>query len=522
MEDFNIKQKDKYYLLFIAIFSTLLVAYYINFNNNIGVYCSDVYVYLLNAKFVAGNEIQSLQNLYLSPVICFITSLFFKLGFVNKTAIYIVTGAFAIFGNIGFYILLRRYFNETLSLAGTIIYSSSTLYLIWLANGTLDIPAISMTIWIALFSLIAMKDNPKFFKYIFVLFVLGFFTRYTVIFILPPLALYYVYEKGFKINSEDKKFILKGIVIGLILGAIILGAILMLSHGSFGASGQIAGGISGQQGSTRDPAFNHDESYYLMNLPNFISSSNNYLDGNPVLENPTILSGIVIAILVIGAALWLYDNKFTFKKKDIIPVAIAFITIITFTHVSSVITIILSLLVLFLIGKDSDNKIGYFMLAWILSNLIFYSYYDIKVNRYILTIFPPMTYFVLRGMTLIHEHVNINENIIPIALIALFIIQAFAFTSTFDIDNTFISNEQVSEYIKDNNPDYDNMTIGAYHVRSFKWWIGENTIGIESHDEKAIDASNVTYYISNKELTNLTNYTKIKDINDMHLYEKSV
>ena len=40
--------------------------------------------------------------------------------------------------------------------------------------------------------------------------------------------------------------------------------------------------------------------------------------------------------------------------------------------------------------------------------------------------------------------------------------------------------------------------------------------------KKAIDASNVTYYISNKELTNLTNYTKIKDINDMHLYEKSV
>ena len=154
-EDLNITQKDKFYLIFLAIFSTLLVAYYINFNDSVGIFCSDVYVYLLNAVYYTGTNLHSTSTIYLSPVICFLTSIFFDLGFQNKLAIYIVTGAFAILGNIGFYVLLKRYFNETLSLTGAIIYSTCTLYLTWLANGTLDIPATSMIIWTALFTIIA-------------------------------------------------------------------------------------------------------------------------------------------------------------------------------------------------------------------------------------------------------------------------------------------------------------------------------------------------------------------------------
>lgn len=522
IDDFNVNKKDKYCLLFITVFSTILVAYYINFNNSIGIYCSDVYIYLLNSLYYAGKNIHSTGTIYLSPVICFITSLFFKIGFINKFALYIVTGAFAILGNIGFYILLKRYFNETLSLTGTIIYSTCTLYLTWLANGTLDIPASGMTIWIVLFSLIAIKNNPKFYKYLFGIFVIGFFTRYTVILVLPPLLLYYISENGFKLKSKDKKYIKQGLLIGIILSIIILGAILVMGNGHFAASQQISNGISGHQGSAKDPAYNHDESYYLMNLPNFISNSHTIVDGNPILENPTLLSGIIIGILIIGVLLWLYDNKFSLKKKDALPIILAIITIMTFSHVSSIITIILSLLILFLIGKDSHHKTEYFMLAWILTSLIFYSYYTIKVNRYLLPIFPPLIYFILMSITIIHRHININENILPIVLISLFIIQAFAFTLTFDVNERYILNEQISDYIIDNNPDYENMTIGTYNIRPFSWWLGENALGIESSDEKAIDRSNVTYYISDIKLENLTNYTKIKDMSNLYLYKKSV
>jgi len=47
--NFNITDKKE--IILITLISSILVAYYINFNNNLGIYCSDVYVYLLNALY---------------------------------------------------------------------------------------------------------------------------------------------------------------------------------------------------------------------------------------------------------------------------------------------------------------------------------------------------------------------------------------------------------------------------------------------------------------------------------------
>ncbi|SEL42632.1 hypothetical protein SAMN05216439_0513, partial [Methanobrevibacter gottschalkii] len=84
--EFNINKKDKIYLIAILIFSAILVGYYINFNNAIGISCSDVYVYLLNALYYTGTNVHSIDNIFLSPVVCFLTSLFFRVGFVDKLA----------------------------------------------------------------------------------------------------------------------------------------------------------------------------------------------------------------------------------------------------------------------------------------------------------------------------------------------------------------------------------------------------------------------------------------------------
>ena len=186
------------------------------------------------------------------------------------------------------------------------------------------------------------------------------------------------------------------------------------------------------------------------------------------------------------------------------------------------ITTLLVLVGIYFMGKDSNNKTEYFMLAWIFSNLIFFSYYTIKVNRYFLPIFPAIIYFVLLSIDAINEHTNLNKNIIPLILIALFIVQAFTFTFTFDETSEFKTIEDVSNYIIDNNPDYKNISIGVYNVRAYNWWLGGNLLAIESNDTETIDSSNATYYISNKILDNITNYTEIKNINDIHIYEKRV
>ena len=105
LKDFNLNRTDGYFLIIVTVFSLALTGYYIMFNLNLGIYCSDVYVYLLNALYYTGTNIRATGTIYLSPLICYLTSIFFRFGFVDKLAIYIVTGAFAIFGNIGFYIL---------------------------------------------------------------------------------------------------------------------------------------------------------------------------------------------------------------------------------------------------------------------------------------------------------------------------------------------------------------------------------------------------------------------------------
>lgn len=519
-EDFKLKKQDKYYLLFLIIFSTILVAHYINFNVKLGISCSDVYVYLLNALYFTGTNIRSTGNIYLSPFVCFLTSILFRLGLVDKISIFIVTGALAIVGNIGLYLLLRQFYDETLSLAGAIVYSALSLNLTWLANGTLDIPAVALTIWLMLFSMMAIKRNPKFYTYTAIFFVLAFFTRYTIVLAVPAILLYYVYENGFKIKKEDKKHIYKAVVIGIILGAIVFSVICIMGQGQFGGE-QMYDRASGKTGSPTDPAFNTQYEYYLINLPNFISNSHTVFNGNPVLENPTPLSWGIILILIIGSVLWLKDREFKIEKKYAIPLALFLVSFLIFTKVTSLITIFLTAAGLYLLGKDSDNKLGFVMFVWIISNIIFYTYLQIKVNRYIIPIFPALIYFILKSVDIIHENIKINRNIIPIILIILFAAQGFAFTETFEPTNKYHATEDISNYIIDNNPDYKDIPIGTYNIRPYLWWLGKNVVGIPAGDHERIDESNLTYYISHVKLNDLKNYSEIKNIDQLYLYEKT-
>ena len=79
--DLNLKSNDAKFILAVLIISSLLVAYYIQFTESIGIYCSDVFVYLLNALYYSGANINSTSTIYLYPLISLITSLLFDLGF---------------------------------------------------------------------------------------------------------------------------------------------------------------------------------------------------------------------------------------------------------------------------------------------------------------------------------------------------------------------------------------------------------------------------------------------------------
>ena len=523
LKDFDLNKRDYYSIIAITIFSLILTCHYIMFNVNLGIYCSDVYVYLLNALYFTGENINSSQTIYLSPIICFLTSLLFKVGITDKLAIFIVTGIFAIFANIGLYLLLKQRFGEMQSLCGAVIYSTFAINLTWLANGSIDLPAVGITIWIVLLSFIAIKCNPKYYQILIPLCIIGIFTRYTVILVFPVLILYYIHINGFELNSEDLKFILRGIIFGIIVGAIILIPINSMSNGYFAAGSQISGGISGSKGSVSDLAYNTDAGYYLINFINFISASKvTFANRTPVLENPTLNSIAVFAILAIGALFFAADTKFEPKKDNILAIIILAVSALSFNHISSFITIILMFIGLLLLGKDSEHKTGIAMAGWILAYFIFFSYFNIKVNRYIMPTIPPVIYLLLSGSELISSKIKINHNIIPIVLAMLFLIQGFTFCFAIEDTREFIAPEEMSDYIISEIPDYANQTIGVYNMRYYHWYLGKNITGIESNNLTKIKDANITYYISDIPQNNLNSFSEIKNIENLYLYEKRV
>lgn len=529
--------------------SSLLVSYHIYFNFNLGIYCSDVFVYLLNGLYFTGENIRSTSSIYLSPVICYLTSILFRLGITDKLAIYIVTGIFAIIGNIGLYILLKQRFNELLSFLGVIIYSSFSLNLLWLANGSIDIPAVSVSIWIILFTIISVEKNSKYFLMLFPLFIIGFFTRYTVILLFPILILYYLFNKNFikillnknkkeKLNryftSKEFKYIIIGIVIGVILAIAILIPINNMGS-NLGFINQTSNAIYGAKGSANDNAYNTDLGFYINNLPNFLSSSKTiFIESIPTLENPTILSYLLIGIMAIGSVIWLYNtlkNKKSKSNKKIagIIIILTIITIITFNQISSFFTIILTLSILLILNDFLKSyKIPYLNLTMLfmclaLIYLIFFTYINIKVDRYFIPILPAITYFIIASISLIQEKIKykkVAETIIPIILIIIFIISSFGFTSTIEKTDRFIEPEEMSNYLIHYDPNYKNHSISSYNIRIYGWYLEKYTGAIPSSETELIDKSNMTYYISDIKIDNLSNYTEIKNIGNLYLYEK--
>ena len=67
LKDFDLNKKDYYCLIIIAVFSIILTGNYIIFNSNFGIYCSDVYVYLLNALYYTGVNIRSTEQYTYRP-----------------------------------------------------------------------------------------------------------------------------------------------------------------------------------------------------------------------------------------------------------------------------------------------------------------------------------------------------------------------------------------------------------------------------------------------------------------------
>lgn len=552
LDDLNISKNDFFYLLILTVFSILITYTLINFNQALGIYCSDVFIYLSNSLVFAGYE-SSILYLYLSPVICILTAILFKLGFLSEASLYLVTGIFCILANIGIYVLLKNKFSSLLSLCGAFLFGSFSLTLLWWANGTLDVPAVALSIWTVIFILLAVDNDSKYYMIAIPLFVLAVFTRYTALFLLPLILLYYLSKHDFFTNldllivdrqefsrklksyikSEEFRNILKSFAIAFML--VVLFSATILAYGSnLSFLTQSSTFASGSKGEVIDNAYTTDTFFYLHDFPNFLYSDYVSFDNViPVLNGSNPMSFFLIGLFAAGILLSGYklinaERKGESKYKYlvwILFVVLLVISILSF-KINSLITItliLIDLVILFSyfrkIGIDREiYSTDIFMLAWLLVYFIFFTFLNIKVNRYIITVFPAFIYFVIYALNEILDLSGKFEffefkkqnllKIIPILLIVFCIFSAFTFTSTVHYNEDFNKNKVIADYLTEYDSDYMSKDVAVFKQRPYNWFLRMYTIPITDDRLDYLESSNITYYISDGNF-NLSNYTMI-------------
>lgn len=541
-------------------------------------YVRDVFSYLNNALSFGGYESGLSASRGLSPVIPFITSIFFRLGFISDGTIMIVSSLFYIIMGIGTYCLFRLRFNELISSCGTIILATFPINLVWVSKGMLDIPGLALSIWTIYFMILGMKKDSKFFLLTFPLFIVGFFTRYTVALILPViLIMVFLMENPFK--TIKKKY--KSLVGGFLSGGICL-AIFIIIYKVYNlplfflSQTESISSTTSASSPTTNILINNNLFYYLKNLPIYLGTHKwipySLQPGTFLFDQmkwaggyPSIIAYLYLVILVIGIALYLRklfskrNRKLMFEtedKKVYVKLAI-FLTslivfLISFTKISiiySLIIISISLLSLYRILYKADikyMKLDFIFFYWGIINFIFYTFHISKVDRYAISFTPSLTYFIILSLYLIYNYLKTKydnkklikeiKTIVPVGLIVILLLFTgiyCAVNEAHTFDNKEPSNmltasqdeKDISNWLKQYDPNYKTKIIWADRGGDMSFYLQMNIPSLDKISNKTnftslMKDNNVTYYISKDNKTNIIHdYILLKQFGEVSLYK---
>jgi len=409
--------------LFILIIITIGIATYLLAKQiYMGVTYYDVFIYLNNALIFSGTPIGGV--IYLSPLIPFLTSLFFRLGYISSNAIFIVDAAIFVFGVIGIYLLLKQRFNTAQSFSGSLIFISLPLIFTWAVSGGIDVPGISFSIWTLYFLVVGLKKESKYLYLVFPMLAVAFLAKYTSAIIIFPIFLYILINENLKTNIKK---------ITLTILAVLTVFIPFFSYISY-KSGNLNHVISifisllTNNTGVSDPGYNPDKLYFLKNLLNYLSvgpiqGPYNIIQ-NPSQGYPSILAYILTFIVLTGLLIYIYTvlkkkkDKINLnnQKKNICYIALiaglSMASLISFTTNFLIVTeliVFATLFVCYQFLKDANIKnleIDFLFLSWFLVFFIFHSTLSNKVDRYFITMTPAFTYFIILGLSVVIEKLN--------------------------------------------------------------------------------------------------------------------
>jgi hypothetical protein len=524
----------------------------------VGVPYYDVYVYLNNASIYAGIPVGNLSVIFLSPLMPFLTSLFFRLGFISVHTLFILDGIVFIFGVMGLYLLFRMRFNEIQSTVGCLIFLSFPLIYSWAVSGGIDVPGVSFSIWVVYILIKGIRENNKYLYLVFPMLSIAFLVRYTEVILIFPIFLYLLINKDFIGNF-------KKIVAGFLAGLLLVIPFLIYFYMKLGTLNSLinllTSSILGSSGAVNDLGFNPDRWYYLTHILNYISIGpiTGYYGQilNPSTGYPSILSYITVVILILGLGIYCYQILLKWKirgindsnKKNIyysliMIIFLSTIGVFSFFTVSFLVTEFIILLDLFFgyqLFNDINIKnldIDFLFLSFFAAFFIFHSVILLKVDRYFITMIPALTYFIILALSVIIEKYKYNFKQVKLRTWGLYAIVGLIFISSsmaVHTGHSFIHGsgytiQGTCNWLEKYDPNYKNENIYSDYDPAFTWGLKKEVIiGVPSLYVSPLAFSNylignnADYYIDSfsKPKLNIPGYHIIKNISTVTVYQKN-
>ncbi len=541
--------------LFILTIITVGITFYLlEVQMKIGVPYWDVFNYLNNALYFTG--VGKGNVLYLPPVIPFLTSLFFKAGYVSINAIFILDSIIFVIGVLGLYLLLNQRFDNIQSFTGSLMFISFPVVLSWAATGGIDIPGVSFSIWAIYLTVLGVKKNSKYFYFVIPLIMLAFLTRYTAGLIILPVIFYSIVN----IKRIQK---IKKVITGILLELIVLISGFLYIYMHLGTISSFYSLLTNVLTSTSkglgDVAYNPNYWYYLQNIPNYISLSpfqGSYQQLlNPSIGFPSILAYLIILVSLTGLIFYIYkilNSKFKSKEnlqkialtaKIVVLIILIFGVISTFNNTEYLLSEIIlfgTCCLLYNLLKNpkiEDIDLDLMMLLWFGAYLIFQSTLGVKVDRYFITMAPALAYFIILGLSEFINKIKPKIKNKDLKSWGIYSIIALIFLSSATV--TYIGHTpkktftmdigDASNWLKEYDPDYNSEVICSDYPPAVIWYLKKEVNAgfprfYKNPDDFANDLQNKSadYYIDSlsEPKLNIKGYQIIKNFGNVAVYKK--
>lgn len=535
-------------VILLTLISTLIIYFRIIIQIEVGPIW-DTFDFLSNAMFFAGQGF-GYTDLTRPPLLPFLTSLFFSLGYISELPIFILEGLFYILGAVGLYFLLKIRFSSLESFMGSLLFATFPVVLFFTGLGLSDIPSVCFLIWAIYFTVLAVKKNSKLFYFSFLFAMLAFLTRYAAGLIIFPILIYII------INRKTINY--WNVVVGIIISIIPLFLTLIFFFYTFDNPIYPFGSFYGStQGSM--PVLNYyyvpDFFYFVKNIPSYIG-----------------VAGItIIAFIILGILLLIFKgNKNLNKLRTIISrrnvntVSItSFILFLIFILSLNRVPWILSELILFVlilriysVFSNLEYKfldMDLLFLTWFVVFFVFHSVYVIKDDRYFLTMAPSLSYFLILGFNKISQsldfkNLKLTRSFLTIFFVALMLISTFNYLPGIYeheyLEKQAAEDSQISsQWLMNFDHNYRNKVIYADLGPYFSWYLRMNVKtmpvfmngkrfgyqikdynitdkDLQNYDNELIN-NNASYYFSIRSGLNLTNYKLLREFGIISIYERN-